>query len=98
MESVTRIGKVSDVKKDVRLVRVYFEVDNMMSGWLKVLKRPPSIPEQRTATASGGSGEASFAEHSHSITINSWLPNVGDIVLCVYDTSFNGDGYVLGAL
>lgn len=27
-----------------------------------------------------------------------WLPVPGDTVLCLYDFTFNGDGYILGAL
>ena len=97
MESGIRIGIVSDVKAP--FVRVYFKSDDMMSGWLKVINYSPIIPTQKTDTASGGSGEAAFAEHSHGITIEAWMPNVGDTVLCLYDnTTFNGDGYVLGAL
>ena len=95
-----RIGIVQDIKGD--RVRVYFSADGIMSGWLKVIKRLPSIPakdvEQRTETASGGSGYSAFAEHSHKLNILPWMPSINDTVLCIYDTSFNGDGYVLGAL
>ncbi|MBR6873018.1 MAG: hypothetical protein IKN17_05890 [Ruminococcus sp.] len=31
-------------------------------------------------------------------TITDWFPKVGDMVLCIYDTSFNGQGYVIGGL
>lgn len=102
MDGTIRIGKVSDVNAETRSVRVFFPDVNIVSGWLKVLKNTPFIPgkdsEQRTEATSGGSGQASFASHSHKVVITPWLPNVNDVVLCIYDTSFNGDGYVLGAL
>lgn len=97
-----RIGKVNSVNAETRQVRVFFEDLQMMSGWLKVLKNSPFIPaqgtEQKTELASGGSGDSSFASHSHNIKISPWLPSVDDVVLCIYNEDFNSDGYVLGAL
>lgn len=99
---IIRIGKVSDINADTRQVRVLFPDVGIVSGWLKVIKNPPFIPgkdtTQKTEETSGGSGEASFARHSHNVIISPWMPNVNEAVLCIYDTSFNGDGYVLGAL
>lgn len=101
-EEIIRKGKVSSVNAKTREVRVFFPDDNFMSGWLKVLKNPPFIPapgvEQKTEIASGGSGENAFAPHSHKVAITPWLPDIDDIVLCIYETGFNGNGYVLGAL
>lgn len=101
-EDIIRKGKVSSVNAETREVRVFFPDDNFMSGWLKVLKNPPFIPAmgsaQQTEATSGGSGESSFASHSHKVTIAPWLPEIDDIVLCIYETGFNGNGYVLGAL
>lgn len=101
-EGIFRKGIVNSVNAEKREVRVYFPDDDMMSGWLKVLKNPPFIPsknsEQRTETTSGGSSYSAFEAHSHSVVIAPWLPNINDVVLCAYETGFNGDGYVLGAL
>jgi len=102
VDGMLRIGRVSDIDSDNRKVRVRFEDVGSVSGWLKVLQSPPSIPKpggiQRTENTAGGTGENAFAEHSHELKITSWLPNISDIVLCIYDPVFNGDGYVLGAL
>lgn len=97
MNDVFRIGKVHDVNATNREVRVYYEDTQMMSGWLKVLKNPPIIPQKRTGLSSGGAFEFAFAEHSHEVEVKPWLPDVGDVVLCGYSSVFNGDGYVLGA-
>lgn len=101
-EGIVRKGKVSYVDVNKREVRVFFPEDNLMSGWLKVLRNPPFIPArgsaQKTEKAYGGAGDASFAEHSHNVTIAPWLPDIDDIVVCIYEPGFNGDGYVLGAL
>ena len=96
MDGTVRIGTVSDVNSADRTARVHFPDVDIMSDWLKVIYRPPFIP--RTESASGGSGEAEFAEHTHDIKVVEWLPDVGDPVLCLFVEGFNGDGYILGAL
>lgn len=99
---VIRIGQVTDVNTADGTVRVHFPDVDIVSGWLKVIKSPPFIPqskvEQRTENESGGSGEESFASHSHKVIISPWMPEIGETVLCIYGDEWNGDGYVLGAL
>lgn len=75
METVVRIGTVSDRNASTNKVRVNFPEDDMVSDWLPIVKRKPT-----------------------SGTITDWFPKVGDMVLCIYDTSFNGQGYVIGGL
>jgi phage baseplate assembly protein gpV len=94
---IVRIGKVNAIDKEKRKVRVYFSDEGMLSDWLKVLKHSPFIPET-TEAASGGSGDASFASHSHNISTSLWMPDIDETVLCLYIPVFNGDGFVLGAL
>ena len=88
-----RIGKVSDANEEKRTVRVFFEDVGIMSGWLKVLKNSPFIPAknepQKTEMAS---------LHEHEIKISPWFPDIGEKVLCIYDSGFNADGYVLGGI
>lgn len=91
-----RIGRVSNINASDRTVRVQFPDVDIVSGWLKVIYRPPYIPQ--TQNTSGGEGEESFAEHSHAITVVEWMPAIGDTVLCIYGDGFNSDGFVLGAL
>ncbi len=99
---IIRIGEVQNTNDAERKVRVYFKDVGIMSGWLKVIKSPPFIPEkdvtQQTESESGGSGYGQFDAHTHKVIISPWMPSVGDIVLCVYVSGFNADGYVLGAL
>ncbi len=88
-----RIGVVTDVNGSERTARVLFKAENIVSGWLKIIKSPPFIPEkdkeQKTEIEN---------LHSHEIIISPWLPNIGDIVLCAYNSGFNEDGFILGAL
>ena len=101
-EGIVRKGRVNAVNKDTREVRVYFPTDGLMSGWLKVLKNPPFIPakdkEQRTEDTPGDVGDTSFVPHSHKLVIEPWFPEINAVVLCIYESGFNGDGYVLGEL
>lgn len=100
--ATVRTGKVTDINESTRKVRVFFPLDNFVSDWLKVIKNPPFIPSknttQRTEETSGGDNYSAFAAHSHNVNISPWMPSINDIVLCIYDDGFNGDGYVLGAL
>ncbi len=102
MDNVLRIGTVTVVDDSTRQARVFFDEDNMASGWLKVIKSPPYIPakysEQRTESEAGGSGDEAFAEHTHKLVITPWMPLIGDTVLCVYNPGFNEDGFILGAI
>lgn len=101
LANLVRVGTVFAVDGGARKARVRFEDKNLTSGWLPVLKSPPFIPsanEAHTETAAGGSGEAAFESHRHSLVIKPWMPSVNDTVLCLYVPVENGDGYVLGAI
>ncbi len=101
-EGRLRIGKVTALNPSERLVRVHFEDVNIVSDWLKVIKNPPFIPAkgvtQQTASKSGGSGDGTFDEHQHDVSISPWFPDIDDKVLCIFDSGFSPAGYVLGAL
>ncbi len=90
-----RIGTVMAVKADERKVQVFFQDEKFLSDWLKVIKNPPLVC---TEESSYSSSNPSLPNHSHKVTTQSWLPKVNETVLCIYDSVFNGDGYVLGAL
>ncbi len=99
---LVRVGIVTDINEKEREARVYFEDVNIVSGWLKIIKSPPFIPKkhvtQETEAREGGTWNAAFEAHTHEVKISPWLPDINDTVLCLYDQSFNGDGYILGAL
>lgn len=43
IQNIVRVGIVTDVDRDKRLVRVRFPNINMTSGWLYILKSPPEV-------------------------------------------------------
>lgn len=99
---LVQVGTVSDVDKGAHRVRCLFRDTGITSGWLYVLKSPPQIPDdslpQHTQAASGGSGESSFASHTHDLTVKPWFPKVNDQVLVVSLPVWDGDGFVLGGI
>jgi len=94
--SEIRIGKVSAVDAGNRLVRVRFEDINITSGWLKVLDTTPSTRYEDAPKNEPRTDCENL--HYHKINFISWFPDIGDLVLCLYNSGFNEDGYVLGAL
>ncbi len=98
-EKMVRVGTVTDRDLGARKARVKFPDEDLPSGWLAVLASPPFIPApgpQRTEAASGGSGYAAFASHTHNLIIQPWMPEINDTVLVLYVPAFQGDGYILG--
>lgn len=91
-----RIGQVSAVDTGRRMVRVRFPDVEITSGWLKVLNTAPATGSGCTADYPSHTQEAE--KHTHDINLISWFPKVGDMVLCVYNTGFNEDGFVIGGL
>jgi len=79
-----RIGTV--VQREAGRVRVQFPDTEIVSGWLTVLQRGPTV--------SVGDAEG----HTHPITVSDWTPAVGAAVLCLYLPGFNADGYVIGGV
>lgn len=103
LRRMVQVGTVTDIDNDKRTARVKFQDTDMTSGWLYVLDTHPHIPdydsaEQRTEFESGGSGEASFASHAHTLVIKPWMPKINDTVLVLYLPIFNSDGFVLGGV
>lgn len=103
LKRLVRIGTVTDINNEKRIARVKYQDCNMTSGWLYVLDTHPHIPDydpapQQTNEKGGGSGEASYESHFHSLTIKPWMPLVNDTVLVLYLPVFNGDGFVLGGI
>lgn len=89
IEGMVRVGTVSSVNESTRTARVFFPDVEIMSGELKIIKSPPFIPRKNVPQQ---------CEAGCPIVISPWLPDPGDTVLCLYDFTFNGDGYILGAL
>ncbi len=98
LRDMLRQGVVMEVDREKRRVRVKFPDTEVLSWWLPVLTSAMEVQDGETGPASGGSGEAEFAEHRHGVTLIPWLPRVNDRVLCIYIPVFNGDGFVLGGL
>ena len=84
-----RIGKVTDVNKEKRLVRVKFEDTGITSGWLPVMQHYKAIVV---------TGADNSTNHQHKSHVVWWVPAIDDIVICLYLPCFNADGFVLGGI
>lgn len=112
MNDIIRIGIVSTISPNNRTVRVRFPSDDMVSGWLKVIKSPPAVNATAMATAdttvNGNDEGANVKDSNISVDVNvdvdvktevsPWMPVVGETVLCVYNSGFNEDGFVIGGM
>ncbi len=90
-ERICQIGKVTAIDVDKRKVRVYFESSGMTSGWLSVLQQPNCLVDVKEAYCDE-------SKHSHSAATTVWMPNINDIVLCLYLPIFNSDGFIVGVI
>lgn len=55
-------------------------------------------PSERTARVFLNDVGIMSGELKVIMQTEAWLPEPGDIVLCIYDGTFNGNGYVIGRL
>lgn len=90
-ERICQIGKITAIDADKRKARVYFENSRMTSDWLSVLQQP-NCPVDVEGTYCDG------RSHSHSAKTSFWMPNINDIVLCLYLPLFNSDGFIVGVI
>ena len=106
---LVRVGRVMDVDKAKRKVRVKFESEGFTSGWLYVIQHYAAdmyiIPDAKHNhpvhdTYTGGGSVEDYPAHDHlpGSYLTYWMPKVNDTVLCLYIPTEDGtgDGYVLG--
>lgn len=91
-----KIGTVESVE-GIK-VKVRFQSMNTASQTLTAIDHTTVVEggTRYTNYQSGGSGEAAFSSHRHSI--KRWVPNVGDRVLCIMIPNGNGQGFVIGTI
>jgi phage baseplate assembly protein gpV len=105
LKNIVRIGTVSTVNAANRTARVIFQDKaNLVSGPLIVLQNQPSITVHETELtygvlpADGHTHDGKTESHTHELTITPWLPNVGQLVVCLYLPNGESDGFVLGGI
>jgi hypothetical protein len=82
-ESIIRIGTVNFVDEVKRTARVAFADKPDISG--KPLISAPLAILQSPPIIS-------------NLTVNAWLPKIGQTVLCIYLPNGGGDGVIIGGL
>ncbi|MCL1788861.1 MAG: hypothetical protein FWG33_00710 [Oscillospiraceae bacterium] len=97
--NIVRVGTVSSVDAASRTARVAFtdKKDSAgnphISAPLPVLRNVPFIPAQKVPQQTEVSDS-----HKHDVKISPWLPEVGELVLCLFLPNGESDGFVLGGL
>jgi len=95
IENMVRVGKVSSVNSLKKTARVIFEkLGNLSSGDLPILQTGAMVSLAQASLTYG----AETQTHGHTVTVNSWMPYVGQYVVCLYLPIFNGDGWIIGGL
>jgi len=104
---LVRVGKVSSVNTTELKARVLFEDrENMVSDWLQVLQHPNATVEVDSAGshshgASASEGSVTISpggSHTHGARLKTWMPEVGDHVVCLYLPMWNAAGFILGRI
>lgn len=106
---IIKCGRVSSVNTAERTVKVFFEDrDGKVSGDFRVLQHHKAHliiqPDGQHSDGDGGM----IADHDHSSKplggsepysyLEYWMPEVGQMVLCIILPARNGHGFVLGAV
>lgn len=95
VKNIIRKGTVQGVNPETMKARVKFgDKGGIVSGELHILAGHRAVvPAERgregniTNTAEG---------HSHEAYITEWLPDTGDLVLCLMVPDGDGEGYIVG--
>lgn len=108
LDGLVRVGTVTDRQMDKRLVRVWFNDDNLPSGWMPVIISQDVTPDYEyddpqwtefdTEDKVPQAGETKYVPHKHKIKRKPYMPKVGDQVLVVYLPIWNADGFVIGGI
>ena len=95
LKKIIRVGTVQTYYPDKNAARGKFDdKGGIISAPLKVIRRPRSIVPGRSDQEGG---KTAIAEgHSHAAYVTDWVPQVNDMVVCIYVPGGDGDGFILG--
>lgn len=107
LKKIIRVGIVQAYYPDKDAARVKFEdKGGIISAPLKIIRRPRSIvPEQKkqeggktseTSLTYDINGSTTTKGHSHVAYVTDWIPQVNDMVICIYVPGGDGSGFILG--
>ncbi len=95
LKNMVRKGTVQSVDSAAMKARVKFgDKGGIVSGALHILVRHRMVVPAKTEIS--GDKTRHESGHSHEAYITEWLPEVGDMVLCLMMPDGDGEGYILG--
>lgn len=107
LKKIIRVGTVHTYYADKNAARVKFnDKGGIISAPLKVIRRPRSIvpgagQQEGNETAAAKlkydyNSSPTTGSHSHAAYVTDWIPQAGDMVVCIYVPGGDGDGFILG--
>lgn len=107
LKKIIRVGTVQAYYQDKDAARVKFDdKGGIISAPLKVIRRPVNVVPGQNDQAGGKTAGTSLKYdrndsltteiHSHAAYVKDWVPQVNDMVVCIYVPGGDGDGFILG--
>ncbi|MDE5590876.1 MAG: hypothetical protein K2J60_17350 [Acetatifactor sp.] len=97
LKNIVRKGIVQSVDAEGMKARVKFgDKGGIISGNLYILTTPrPVVPSSEEKE---GNRVGMAQEHDHAAYLAPWIPQDGDMVLCLMIPDGDGEGYILGGI
>jgi len=89
LKKMVRFGTVTSVNLDRRTARVWFGDMGIPSRDLRVSRNESTV---RVQTGFGPGA------HTHDVIVIPWMPDVGQMVVCLYAANSKGSGVIIGGL
>jgi hypothetical protein len=97
LKNIVRKGIVQSIDVDRMKARVKFgDKGGIISSSLYVLITPRIIVP--SSEEKDGDKVSMIHEHEHAAYLTQWIPQVGDMVLCLMIPDGDGEGYILGSI
>lgn len=97
LKNIVRKGIVQNIDVDKMRARVKFgDKGGIISSDLYILITPRTIVPSNEEE--NGDKVSMVNEHEHAAYLTQWIPQVGDMVLCLMIPDGDGEGYILGGI
>lgn len=107
LKKIIRVGVIHAYYPDKDAARVKFDdKGGIISAPLKVIRRPRYVVPGENDQTGGKTASTSLKydrndslkteSHSHAAYVTDWVPQVNDMVVCIYVPGGDGDGFILG--
>jgi Phage-related baseplate assembly protein. len=97
LKNIVRKGIVQNVDTNKMRARVKFgDKGGIISSDLYILVTPRTVVPSKEEE--NGDKVSMANEHEHTAYLTQWIPQIGDMVLCLMIPDGDGEGYILGGI